>query len=54
MLGGAIPNRTGDLGRAVGAVKSLTIISKQTSRDWIIDDYILTQHSLKAGFRKFG
>ena len=27
MLGGAIPNRTGDLNRAVGAVKSLTLVS---------------------------
>ena len=31
MLGGAIPNHTGDLSRAVGAVKSLTASSSSLS-----------------------
>ena len=32
----------------------MEFVANEARRDQIIDDYILTQYSLKAGLRKFG
>ena len=53
LLGGAIPNRTGDLSRAVGAVKSLTTYSSWSTMRATISmmspsNPVKLRHSLKA------